>query len=230
MVYGLGNAVIKFLFFSANLLICVFGGLIFGFSLWANLDKNFAVNLEKLTKEIHQENLNMLSKYQASLWILVAVGALLFLVGFLGCCGALCESTLLLSLFFVIVLVLTFIEMGAAIFAITSKNQFKESLHKLLNEVSKNKTYMKNLKPIEDLFQCCGATVETQEEFKRAGLCEKDLYTKADCFKVITDWIHSTGEIVIVIAFILFVIELFALLSTCILCRAFRTRRPYYFA
>lgn len=62
MVYGLGNAVIKFLFFSANLLICVFGGLIFGFSLWANLDKNFAVNLEKLTKEIHQENLNMLSK------------------------------------------------------------------------------------------------------------------------------------------------------------------------
>lgn len=45
---------------------------------------------------------------------------------------------------------------------------------------------MKNLKPIEDLFQCCGATVETQEEFKRAGLCEKDLYTKVYFMKILT--------------------------------------------
>uniref|UniRef100_A0A0M3JLG6 CD046 protein n=1 Tax=Anisakis simplex TaxID=6269 RepID=A0A0M3JLG6_ANISI len=62
------------------------------------LDKDFASNLEKLAESIHHEKLNVLAKYQASLWVLVAVGALLFLVGFLGCCGAMCESTLLLSL------------------------------------------------------------------------------------------------------------------------------------
>ena len=39
MVYGCGNQLIKFLVFTTNLLIFVFGGLIFGFSLWANLDQ-----------------------------------------------------------------------------------------------------------------------------------------------------------------------------------------------
>uniref|UniRef100_A0A914RFF7 Tetraspanin n=1 Tax=Parascaris equorum TaxID=6256 RepID=A0A914RFF7_PAREQ len=98
MVYGCGNRMVKFLFFSANLLICFFGGLIFGFSMWANLDKDFAANLEKFARSVHHDNLNVLAKYQASLWVLVAIGALLFLVGFLGCCGAMCESTVLLSL------------------------------------------------------------------------------------------------------------------------------------
>lgn len=53
---------VKFLFFSANLLICLFGGLIFGFSMWANLDKDFAANLEKFARSIHHDNLNVLAK------------------------------------------------------------------------------------------------------------------------------------------------------------------------
>ncbi|VDM99638.1 unnamed protein product [Thelazia callipaeda] len=98
MVHGCGNRMLKFLFFTANLLLCAFGALIFGFSLWANLDKDFADNLKKLAEEMHEEDMNILTKYQTSLWILVAIGAILFLVGFLGCCGAMCESTVLLTL------------------------------------------------------------------------------------------------------------------------------------
>lgn len=41
---------------------------------------------------------NEISQYQASLWILVAVGALLFAVGFLGCCGSGCENQVFLGL------------------------------------------------------------------------------------------------------------------------------------
>ncbi|VDM40706.1 unnamed protein product [Toxocara canis] len=223
MVHGCGNRMVKFLFFSANLLICLFGGLIFGFSMWANLDKDFAVNLEKFAHSIKHDNLNVLAKYQASLWVLVAVGALLFLVGFLGCCGAMCESTVLLSLFFVIVLILTVIELGASIFAVASKSEFNDSLRKLLSESADKEEYRSNLKPIEDLFQCCGATPETKAKFS----CD---HSKDDCFTVISEWLQSTGQVVIVIAFILLAVELFALVSTCILCRAFRERSPYYYA
>lgn len=60
MVHGCGNRTVKFLFFTANLLICLLGALIFSFSLWANLDKNFAPKLERT--EIHMEDFNILTK------------------------------------------------------------------------------------------------------------------------------------------------------------------------
>ncbi|VDN17761.1 unnamed protein product [Gongylonema pulchrum] len=256
MVHGCGNTALKFLFFAANLLICTFGALIFGFSLWANLDKDFAQNLEKLAKEIQHEDINVLAKYQASLWVLVGVGALLFLVGFLGCCGAICESRSMLTLFFVIVLVLTAIELGAAVFAVASKSQFKDALHngflnfssetvfiflrythkcvplqRLLTEASQAEDkYLQNLKPIEDVFQCCGATHETRNRYIEHNLCEGQLQDKPDCFSVISHWLETTGEVVIIIAFILLIVEVFALVATCILCKAFRYESPRYYA
>lgn len=228
MVHGCGNKLVKFVFFSANLLICLFGALTFGFSLWANLDKNFAAHLEKFSEDIKHPDLNILAKYQASLWVLVAVGALLFLVGFLGCCGAVCENNVLLSLFFVVVLILTVIEFAATIFAVSSKTDFQLSLRKLLDETAGKEEYKKNLKPIQDLLKCCGATPEShsREEYE----CSSDGTAKDDCYTVITNLIESRGEIVTVTAFILLVIEVVVLISTCILCRAFRERSPYFYA
>ncbi|VDK67459.1 unnamed protein product [Onchocerca ochengi] len=230
MVHGCGNRTVKFIFFTSNLLICLFGALIFGFSLWANLDKNFALKLEQV-RAIHEEEFDILIKYQTSLWILVAIGAFLFLVGFLGCCGAMCESNILLALFFVIVLILTVVEASAVIFAITNKDQFKNSLYKLLSEASKaDDKYLKDLKPIQDLLNCCGATEETKSRYVELQLCDGDLQNEPDCFTAISENMKSTGEVVATIAFFLLIIELFALVSTCILCRAFHYERPYYYA
>jgi hypothetical protein len=64
------------------------------------LDQNFDQHLREFAQkmQISGDLVDEVAKYQASLWILVAVGALLMLVGFLGCCGTACESPLLLSL------------------------------------------------------------------------------------------------------------------------------------
>lgn len=64
MVYGCGNRLIKFSLFIANLLIFIFGGLIFGVSLWANLDKNFGSHLRDFAHEVKIETpfINELSK------------------------------------------------------------------------------------------------------------------------------------------------------------------------
>lgn len=51
-MYGCANSCVKFLFFLVNLLICVFGALIFGFSLWANLDKNFGSHLADFVRKV----------------------------------------------------------------------------------------------------------------------------------------------------------------------------------
>ncbi|VBB34508.1 unnamed protein product [Acanthocheilonema viteae] len=215
MVHGCGNRMVKILFFTANLLICLFGTLIFGFSLWANLDKDFASKLETALS-VNADDLTVLARYQTLLWMLIIIGAFLFFVGFLGCCGAMCENVILLTLFFIIVLALTIIEVGTVIFAAINKEQFKNVLHrynnlsenlmrmmkdsclyvenasdrlspfpfqKLLSKVDQAEDkYLQDLKPIQDVLQCCGATQETMERYREHGLCKGELSNKARFF------------------------------------------------
>ncbi|EPB79477.1 tetraspanin family protein [Ancylostoma ceylanicum] len=208
MVYGCANSCVKFLFFLVNLLICIFGALIFGFSLWANLDKNFGSHLADFVRKVDgadHTHIDEIAKYQASLWILVAVGALLFFVGFLGCCGAACESPILLGLvsglslnnavhyeiasssylylinfiifqFFFIVLILTAIELGATIFAMSNRDKFVEAVQKVMETSASTAELRKNLKPIQDLFNCCGATISTKQLFIDDKICTPEQY------------------------------------------------------
>ncbi|ETE66149.1 Tetraspanin-1, partial [Ophiophagus hannah] len=51
-------------------------------------------------------------------YLLIAIGAVLFLLGFLGCCGAQKESKCLLIMFFSIVLIIFIIEVAGAVVAL----------------------------------------------------------------------------------------------------------------
>ncbi|KAK5982401.1 Tetraspanin [Trichostrongylus colubriformis] len=228
MVYGCANTCVKFFFFLFNLLICIFAALIFGFSLWANLDKNFGLHLADFVRKVDgadHTHIDEIAKYQASLWILVAVAALLFCVGFLGCCGAGCESPILLGLFFFIVMFLTVIELGATIFAMSNREKFVEAVEKVMESSAKTPEMRRNLKPIQDLFKCCGATVSTKDAFIKDGLCSADLQQFPDCFTRISHMVESSGEVVVVIGFILLALEILSLIFSCVLCRASKERR-----
>ena len=56
MVYGVANKMIKFLLFATNLLIFTFGILIFGLSLWANLDEKMLSHLNDVFQQAHIDN------------------------------------------------------------------------------------------------------------------------------------------------------------------------------
>ncbi|CCD65690.1 Tetraspanin [Caenorhabditis elegans] len=229
-----GNSCIKLLFFVINFFICIFGALICGFSLWANLDKNFGSHLSDFVRQIEgidQKLVNEIAEYQASLWILVAVGALLFLVGFFGCCGAGCESPVLLGLFIFIIVILTAVELGATVFAMTNREEFVSSIQQVLKKSSATYELRKNIKPIQNVFQCCGATAQTQNRYIQDGLCGPEpLSAPVNCFDRISHMVQSWGESIVVVAFLLLAIELFAILFSCILCRSSQEIRytPYY--
>ncbi|CAJ0954040.1 unnamed protein product, partial [Mesorhabditis belari] len=228
MVYGCGNRCVKLLFFLVNLLICIFGALVFGFSLWANVDKNFSQHLSDFIRNIDQgkeHHIDDIAKYQASLWVLVGVGIILFLVGFLGCCGAACESPVLLSLFFFIVVICTILELAATIFALVNKEKFVDSLGKVMEKCGNEENLRTALKPIQEVFHCCGATASTKHFFVDGGLCPGELATKSDCFDVLQREIEESGETIVVIAFILVAVQIASLFFSCILCRASREVR-----
>lgn len=228
MVYGCGNQLIKFCVFVTNLLIFVFGALVFGFSLWANLDQDFAKHLRDLADQakIDSSLVDDLAQYQASLWVLCAIGALLFVVGFLGCCGAACESMIMLTLFFIIVLILSIIELLTLVFLFSNRGDLLLNMHKILEASSQTDEGRRNLLPIEQALHCCGATQNTQSLYQ----CPAELKNAPDCYSVISSKLETGAETMVGIGVILLIIQVFSMIFSCVLCRAFRERGPAYYA
>jgi len=137
----------------------------------------------------------------------------------------------LLSLFFVIVLILAVIELGAAIFAVTNKDDFHDKIKQALQE-GWDKDFPngeKNIKPIQDAFKCCGVPGRDAELATLGPLfCTKEQRVNGNCLDVIWSTVESAGTVAIVIAFVVLIVELLAMIFSCLLCRAFRDRRGYY--
>lgn len=97
--------------FVFNGIIFLAGVAILGVGIWVKVDSgsilNFLGKIENAPPELHQV-LNVG-------YLLIAIGALLVVIGFLGCCGAIKESKCMLLLFFMIVLLVFIAEVAGAI-------------------------------------------------------------------------------------------------------------------
>ncbi|EFB16222.1 hypothetical protein PANDA_003674, partial [Ailuropoda melanoleuca] len=97
--------------------------------------------------------------------ILIAVGSVIMILGFLGCCGAMRESRCMLLLFFIGLLLILLLQVAAGVLGAT----FKSESERLLNE-----TLYENIKLLSgadkeaEAFQ--KALIKFQKEFKCCGL------------------------------------------------------------
>ncbi|KAI8494320.1 Tetraspanin-18 [Branchiostoma belcheri] len=99
-------------------------------------------------------------------YILIGVGAFVFFVGFLGCCGAIKESKCMLILFFILLLLIFAAEIVAAVLAF----MFRAKTEQVLSDMM-NKTLQEDYKGpkaqdptsaawnyVQIIFGCCGTT------------------------------------------------------------------------
>uniref|UniRef100_A0AC34GUR9 Tetraspanin n=1 Tax=Panagrolaimus sp. ES5 TaxID=591445 RepID=A0AC34GUR9_9BILA len=230
MVYGCGNNVVKFTVVVINFFLFFFGSLIFGFSLWANLDKNFALHLGEFAKQVNvnEEFIDDLAKYQASLWVLVAVGALLLIIGFLGCCGAASESTPLLVIHFLLIVILAFIQVLALGYLLVNRAELLANLKGVMDKSATTVEWRMNLLPIQKVLNCCGATADTMDVYIREGRCAGALQHAPDCYSVISEKLENAGEKVFAIGILCLIVEFVSLIFTCVLFRAIRERENRY--
>ncbi|XP_028311419.1 tetraspanin 35 [Gouania willdenowi] len=106
-----------------NGIIFLSGAAIMGVGIWVKVDfGSLLALLEGAPSE--------LSQLVNVAYLLIAVGALLIIIGFLGCCGALKESQCMLLLFFIIILIIVVAEISAGIVIFV----FRPLLDTLLNE------------------------------------------------------------------------------------------------
>lgn len=102
---------LKVMMFVFNGVIFLAGAAILGVGIWVKVDSgsvlNFLGKIEDVPSELSQVlNVGIL---------LIVIGALLLVIGFLGCCGAVKESKCMLLLFFIIVLVVFIAEVAGAV-------------------------------------------------------------------------------------------------------------------
>ncbi|KAL4647931.1 tetraspanin-1-like isoform X1 [Arapaima gigas] len=151
---------LRFTMIVFNFIIFLAGAAILGVGIWVKVDSESLMNVLEMVENAPEE----LNQIFSVGYVLIAVGAVLVLMGFLGCCGAIKESPCMLLTFFVIVLLVFIAEVAGAIMLFVFKPLVEELINKLGTQVveSFKKDYGKN----EDLtglwnstmsgLHCCG--------------------------------------------------------------------------
>ncbi|NXW65082.1 TSN8 protein, partial [Eurystomus gularis] len=146
------NSCMKYSMFIFNFLFWVCGSIILGVSIWIRVSKNA------------QQELEINSSLFAGVDLLIAVGSIIMVLGFLGCCGAVKESRCMLLLFFIGLLLILILQVTGGILGAVYRSQIEASLNKTLVEhmnslqssTEESKVFQEKFQKFERMNQCCG--------------------------------------------------------------------------
>ncbi|CAF90791.1 unnamed protein product, partial [Tetraodon nigroviridis] len=151
---------VKYLMFLFNFFIFLGGSFLLGVALWVLLDplgfrETVAANPLLFT----------------GMHVVLALGGLLFLMGFLGCWGAVRENKSLLLLFFMLILFIFLSELAAAILAFLFREQltrdyFSRELKRHYRGDNSTEVFSSTWNAVMSTFGCCG--VGGPEDFEES--------------------------------------------------------------
>ncbi|XP_072509811.1 CD9 antigen [Notamacropus eugenii] len=218
-----GTKCIKYLLFGFNFIFWLAGIAVLAIGLWLRFDSQ--------TKSIFEQEDNN-SSFYTGVYILIGAGALMMLVGFLGCCGAVQESQCMLGLFFAFLLVIFAIEIAAAIWGYSHKEEvireIKEFYRETYNKMkTKEGPYKETLKAIHHALDCCGLT-GVLDQLITDTCPNKDLIstvTIKPCPVAIEEVFNNKFHIIGAVGIGIAVVMIFGMIFSMILCCAIRRNR-----
>ncbi|XP_068447990.1 tetraspanin 34a [Clinocottus analis] len=187
---------LKIMMFIFNGGIFLAGACILGVGVWVKVDSGSLLGLLD-----NVEGKSGLSQLVNVAYLLIGVGAVLLVIGFLGCCGAVRESKCMLLTFFSIVLIIFIIEVAGAVVLLVVQGLAEQLLDGLETEV---RTSIKNNYGSNDKFtslwnatmeefQCCGYKNYTDFDGSPFQESKGDLYPDTCCNATITTTVCNTG-------------------------------------
>ncbi|XP_072919078.1 tetraspanin-1 [Hemitrygon akajei] len=147
---------VKVMMILFNCLIFLAGGILLGVGIWVSVD---GTSFVKVIGPISSQAMQFVNIG----YFCIVIGAILVILGFLGCCGAQKESKCLLMLFFIIVLIIFIAEIAAAVVALVYSS-FAESLLRawvtplLKNDYGRQKDVTGIWNTTMTELKCCGFT------------------------------------------------------------------------
>ncbi|XP_042340318.1 tetraspanin 34 [Plectropomus leopardus] len=154
------SSFLKIMMFIFNGGIFLAGAAILGVGVWVKVDSDSLLGLLD-TVEGAPSGLSQLANVS---YLLMGVGGVLLVIGFLGCCGAVKESRCMLLTFFSIVLIIFLIEVAGAVVLLVFQglaDQLLESLEEevrisIRNEYGKGEGLTSLWNKTMEEFACCG--------------------------------------------------------------------------
>ncbi|CAH1772214.1 unnamed protein product [Owenia fusiformis] len=167
MGLGCGSKTAKGFLFVFNILFFLLGATALGLGIFVLVDK---AQLTYLTKLGGVNQVDVPGLLETSAYVLIAGGGLVFIIGFLGCCGAWKEVRVFLIVYAIMVLLILLAEIGAGVVAFLFRDKAITELKSFLNEtiVYKYEGQLTTSEPFSlawDLahvtFDCCGINNST---------------------------------------------------------------------
>ncbi|XP_072277830.1 CD81 antigen [Pyxicephalus adspersus] len=219
---------IKYILFVFNFIFWLAGGVILGVALWLRHEPKTS-NL--LIQQIGDKQVP--STFYVSIYIIIAVGAVMMFVGFLGCYGAIQESQCLLGTFFACLVILFACEVAAGIWGFVNRDQVSKEIKQFYDEAyeqAKNgkKEEKEKARPVVKVFhetlQCC--TEDQNLIFTAESLCPEGI-RNVNCHDKIDELFKSKLHLVGIAAAVVAVIMIIEMIFSMVLCCGIRIYSVY---
>ncbi|XP_074523299.1 CD81 antigen-like [Halichoeres trimaculatus] len=230
---------IKYLLFFLNFIFWLAGGVILGVALWLRHEP-------QITSLLNQDFQGSPppQTFYISAHILIAVGAVMMVVGFLGCYGAIQESQCLLGTFFACLVILFACEVAAGIWGFMNRDLlakelmthydsvYDKAMTQSVTTTDKSQGPAQVLKVFHETLNCCGKGDGTMgltritDLFGVTEICPSS-GTTVNCHTRIkalfSDKMYLIGIAVLVVA----VIMIFEMIFSMVLCCGIRNSPVY---
>nr|XP_020641733.1 tetraspanin-8 isoform X2 [Pogona vitticeps] len=214
---------IKYSIFVFNVVFLISGCVILGMSIWMRVSKPAQVEF------------NIDRSLFAVIELLIAVGCIIMVLGFLGCCGAVQESECMLLLFFIGLLAILLLQIVAGILGALFKPQIEETLDKTFAEnaaklsgsAQMDREFQAIFRKFEINHKCCGLVKGQADwgpnegctcapEDQDTSFCEKSIYVQF-CRDILVKFFKENMVIVMGLAFGLAFLEALGMVFSMIL-------------
>nr|XP_045593314.1 tetraspanin-1-like isoform X2 [Procambarus clarkii] len=138
MALDCGTAFAKYLLCFFNFIFFAAGGLVLALSIWLAVDNTSFLLLTRVSDNESLQQFNQPSVMEHGAYVLIVAGGLVFLIGFLGCCGAAMESRALLTMYGLMIIVIFILEVTGGALAAVYKTEAKEELQNFLKHTLKH--------------------------------------------------------------------------------------------
>ncbi|KAK2818066.1 hypothetical protein Q7C36_021999 [Tachysurus vachellii] len=232
---------LKIMMFVFNGVIFLAGAAILGVGIWVTVDSSSMLGVLAHIKDAPPE----LAQLANVGYLLIAVGSILALMGFLGCCGAITENKCMLLTFFIIVLLIFIAEVAGAIVVLVFKPLAKDILDNLnqkfveaINkEYGNNEDFTSVLDSTMTQLECCGynnytdfngSPFQNGTKLYPAACCSEETSEKCDlntaqkqdvqgCFNALLNLIEDNASIIGGVALGIAALEIAAMVVSMVL-------------
>lgn len=113
-------------------------------------------------------------KFALTEFFIMVVGMLIFVIAFLGCCGALRENLCMLTCFVVMLSIVFMLEIASSVFGFAYRKKIKEitveSLENATQGYHQHHDMQILLDKVQSTFNCCGSFSPTEYNLKKGNL------------------------------------------------------------